>query len=101
VLPNYLVDLYTSLGKMLLRFNRDGSWTLPMPGRFVIGSDGVAAYAEVNPDYTRRPEPADMLPAIRRAAACMVEKFNPLVRGAPAHICATAYRPPDRANGNG
>lgn len=39
-----------------------------MPGRFVIGSDGVIGYAEVNPDYTRRPEPSDMLPAIRRAS---------------------------------
>lgn len=30
-----------------------------MPARFVIGQDGVIAYAEVNPDYTRRPEPSD------------------------------------------
>jgi hypothetical protein len=26
----------------------------------VIGQDGVIAYAEVNPDYTRRPEPSDV-----------------------------------------
>jgi peroxiredoxin len=68
-LPDYLVDLYRSLGNLLPNFNGDDSWTLPMPGRFVIGSEGSIAYAEVNPDYTRRPEPADMLPAIRRAAA--------------------------------
>ena len=36
-----------------------------MPGRFVIGRDQVIRYAEVNPDYTHRPEPADMLPALR------------------------------------
>ena len=66
-LPGYLVDLYKSLGNMLPQFNGDDSWTLPMPGRFVIGSDGVITYAEVNPDYTRRPEAADMLPAIQRA----------------------------------
>ena len=40
-----------------------------MPGRFVIDRDGTILYAEVNPDYTRRPEPEDMLPALRRAAA--------------------------------
>ncbi|MCH4893672.1 redoxin domain-containing protein [Sphingomonas sp. SFZ2018-12] len=68
-LPDYLVDLYKSLGNQLPAFNGDDSWTLPMPARFVIGSDGIITYAEVNPDYTRRPEPADMLPAIRRAAA--------------------------------
>lgn len=66
-LPDYLVDLYKSLGNQLPTFNGDDSWTLPMPGRFVIGSDGIIIYAEVNPDYTRRPEPGDMLPAIRRA----------------------------------
>ena len=70
-LPGYLVDLYKSLGNQLPAFNGDDSWTLPLPGRFVIGSDGVVVYAEVNPDYTRRPEPADMLPAIRRAASAV------------------------------
>jgi hypothetical protein len=36
-----------------------------MPGRFVIGEGGVIRYAEVNPDYTHRPEPTGMLPALR------------------------------------
>ena len=49
-------------------FNGDDSWTLPMPARFVIGPDGIIRYAEVNPDYTRRPEPEDVLPAIRGRA---------------------------------
>jgi peroxiredoxin len=64
-LPAYLVDLYTKLKNDLPGFNGDTSWTLPMPARFVIGQDGIIGYAEVNPDYTRRPEPRDMLPAIR------------------------------------
>ncbi|GAN77115.1 peroxiredoxin-like family protein [Acidisphaera rubrifaciens] len=67
-LPDYLVDLYQSLKNDLPAFNGDPGWTLPMPGRFVVGRDGVVLYAEVNPDYTRRPEPEDMLPALRRAA---------------------------------
>ena len=64
-LPNYLVELYKSLKNDLPAFNGDASWTLPMPSRFVIGQDGVIRSAEVNPDYTRRPEPSDMLPALR------------------------------------
>ncbi|CCD90822.1 putative alkyl hydroperoxide reductase [Bradyrhizobium sp. ORS 375] len=68
-LPDYLVDLYKSLKNDLPAFNGDPSWTLPMPARYVIGQDGRILYAEVNPDYTRRPEPEDMLPALRRAAA--------------------------------
>jgi peroxiredoxin len=64
-LPDYLIDLYKSLKNDLPAFNGDTSWTLPMPGRFVIGWDGIIRYAEVNPDYTRRPEPSDMLPSLR------------------------------------
>jgi peroxiredoxin len=64
-LPDYLVELYKSRKNDLPAFNGDTSWTLPMPGRFVSGQDGIIRYAEVNPDYTRRPEPSDMLPALR------------------------------------
>lgn len=67
-LPDYLVALYQQLRNELPTFNGDDSWTLPMPARYVIGTDGTILYAEVNPDYTRRPEPEDMLPALRRAA---------------------------------
>jgi hypothetical protein len=38
-----------------------------MPGRYVIGQDGIILYAEVNPAYTRRPEPSDMLVALPEA----------------------------------
>jgi peroxiredoxin len=64
-LPDYLIELYKSLKNDLPAFNGDTSWTLPMPGRFVIGQDGIIRYAEVNPDYKSRPEPSDMLPALR------------------------------------
>lgn len=66
-LPDYLIDLYKGLKNDLPAFNSDPGWTLPMPARYVIGQDGTILYAEVNPDYTRRPEPADMLPALRSA----------------------------------
>ncbi|MCW2244305.1 peroxiredoxin-like family protein [Azospirillum canadense] len=68
-LPDYLIELYKGLKNELPAFNGDPSWTLPMPARFVIGQDGTILYAEVNPDYTRRPEPEDMLPALRSAKA--------------------------------
>jgi hypothetical protein len=38
-----------------------------MPARYVIGQDGTILYAEVNPDYTRRPEAEDMLPVLQQA----------------------------------
>jgi peroxiredoxin len=67
-LPDYLVDLYKQLKNDLPTFNDDPSWTLPMPARYVIGHGGTILYSEVNPDYTRRPEPEDMIPVLQRAA---------------------------------
>jgi peroxiredoxin len=66
-LPDYLVELYKGFKNDLPAFNDDPEWTLPMPARFVIGQDGTILYAEVNPDYTRRPEPEAMLPVLRKA----------------------------------
>jgi peroxiredoxin len=66
-LPDFLVDLYKSLKNDLPGFNDDPEWTLPMPARYMIGQDGMILYAEVNPDYTHRPEPEDMLPALKKA----------------------------------
>ena len=71
-LPDYLIDLYKNFGNDLPTFNDDPTWSLPMPGRFVIGQDGVILYAEVNPDYTLRPEPEDLLPVLRQAAKASV-----------------------------
>jgi peroxiredoxin len=72
-LPDYLIALYRDGFKNDLAIvNGDVSWTLPMPARFVIDQSGTIAYAEVNPDYTRRPDPSELLPTldrIRRSAA--------------------------------
>jgi peroxiredoxin len=67
-LPDYLVELYKELNNDLPAFNGDDSWTLPMPARYVVGRDGTILYSEVNPDYTHRPEPEDMLPVLRQHA---------------------------------
>jgi peroxiredoxin len=69
-LPDYLVDLYkTTFNNNLALVNGDDSWTLPMPARFIIAQDGVIRYSEVNPDYTRRPDPSELLPVLDRLAA--------------------------------
>lgn len=65
-MPAELIELYKAFGNDFAVINGDDSWTLPMPGRFVIDRDGVIAYAEVSPDYTRRPDPAELLPVLAR-----------------------------------
>lgn len=64
-LPTYLIDVYKQLGVDLTVINGDDSWTLPIPGRFVIDRQGRIQYAEAHPDYTRRPEPEDLLHVLR------------------------------------
>ena len=67
-LPDYLIEVYKTLGANLPGFNDDDSWTLPMPARYVVNTQGEIVYAEVNPDYTQRPDPEEMLHAVRFAA---------------------------------
>lgn len=64
-LPDDLLALYRKFGVDLEALNGNSSRTLPMPARYIIGRDGVIRYAEVNPDYTRRPEPEDLIPTLR------------------------------------
>ncbi len=68
-LPDYLIELYKGFKNDLPTFNGDPAWTLPMPARYVIGTDGVIAYAAVSPDYTRRPDPSELLPVLDGLAA--------------------------------
>lgn len=63
-LPDYLREIYLGFGIDLERFNGDASWTLPMPGRFIIDRDGIVRDAETHPDYTQRPEPTSILTAL-------------------------------------
>ncbi|PCE22847.1 alkyl hydroperoxide reductase [Paraburkholderia acidicola] len=65
-MPDYLIELYTKLKNDLPAINGDPGWTLPMPARYVIGTDGIVAYSEVNPDYTHRPDPSEMLPILKK-----------------------------------
>ena len=56
-LPDDLKGVYLSFGNDLAVRNGEGSWTLPMPGRFVIDRGGIVRAADVDPDYQFRPEP--------------------------------------------
>ncbi len=88
-LPAYLVELYKALRNDLPSFNGDSSWTLPMPARFVIGQDGMIHYAEVNPDYTRRPEPLEMLPSIRASQRFGSRKLKASAQGQKSRVKRT------------
>ncbi len=64
-LPDYLTRVFLDGFKLDLSvINGEPSWTLPMPARYVIGTDGVITYAEVSPDHTYRPDPSELLPVL-------------------------------------
>lgn len=71
-LPDDLREVQKALGVDLTQFNGEDSWTLPMPARYVIAQDGTIAYAEVNPDYTRRPEPSAIFPVLEQLTRTQV-----------------------------
>jgi peroxiredoxin len=64
-LPDALRDIYLKFGIDLARGNGDGTWRLPIPARFVIDRGGTIRAADADPDYTRRPEPAETVRGLR------------------------------------
>ena len=60
-LPDYLRELYKSFGSTLDRFNDEPQYRLPMPARYIIDQNGIVRAADVNADYTIRPEPSETL----------------------------------------
>jgi peroxiredoxin len=64
-LPADLREVYLSFGVDLAAHNAEGSWTLPMPGRFVIDRNGIVRAAHVDPDYRYRPEPEKTVEDVR------------------------------------
>src|SRR5882724_276559 len=57
-LPDDLRQLYEKNGVDLARYNGEPSWTLPMPGRFVIDTTGIVRGASAAPDYTGPSRPS-------------------------------------------
>jgi len=65
VLPDYLRDLYKSFGSTLDRFNDEPEYRLPVPARYIIDREGIIRAADVNADYTIRPEPSETVRQLR------------------------------------
>jgi len=65
-LPDDLREIYMRFGIDLARSNGDGTWRLPVPARFVIDRQGIVRTVDADPDYTRRPEPAETVTTLER-----------------------------------
>ena len=60
-----LKEVYLKFNIDLEKYNGDDSWTLPLPARLIIDGDGIIRYAEINADYTVRPEPEETIVALK------------------------------------
>jgi peroxiredoxin len=59
--PDYQQEVYRRVFINLPFTNGDESWELPIPATYILGRNGEVIYASVNPDYTERPEPSEIL----------------------------------------
>ena len=64
-LPEDLKEVYLKFGIDLEKYNGDDSWTLPLPAGLIIDQKGIIRYAEINADYTVRPEPEETMAALK------------------------------------
>ncbi len=61
-----LKAIYQQFGIDIENYNGDASWTLPLPARMIIDTDGIIRYASISADYTVRPDPEDTIAALQR-----------------------------------
>lgn len=64
-MPEELIAIYQQFGLDIPKHNGDDSWTLPIPTALIIDKAGIVRHANINADYTDRPEPEDTLAALK------------------------------------
>ena len=66
--PEAVSTIYAGFGIDVPKFTGRDVWQLPMPARYVIDKAGIIQAADVDPDYTQRPEPEETMAVLRRLA---------------------------------
>jgi len=64
--PNYQQEIYKRVFVNLQFVNGDDAWELPIPATYILDRDHTVLYATAGPDYTKRPEPSDLLRFLSR-----------------------------------
>lgn len=63
--PEDVKAIYQGFKLPMVETNGDDSWTLPMPARIVVSSDGIVRATDIDPNYTSRPEPEKTLADVK------------------------------------
>lgn len=64
--PDEMIRIFTGFGLDLPARHGAEGWMLPIPATFVVGADGTVLAAHVDPDFTRRMDPEEILAALAR-----------------------------------
>lgn len=72
-LPDYLRELYKSFGSTLDRFSDEPEYRLQIPAQYIVDKQGIIRAADVNADYTIRPEPSETLEQLRMLMVCCLQ----------------------------
>ncbi|MEB3336428.1 MAG: peroxiredoxin-like family protein [Leptolyngbyaceae bacterium] len=63
--PEVLRPIYQQFGIDLAAANGDKTFELPIPATYVVNSEGAIAHAFVNPDYTQRQDPIEIVTVLQ------------------------------------
>lgn len=63
--PDYQEAVYRRAFVNLPLVNGDESWELPIPATYIVERDGTVIYVSADEDYTERPEPGEIVRALR------------------------------------
>ncbi|PMB25559.1 peroxiredoxin-like family protein [Fischerella thermalis] len=64
-IPEALRPIYQGFGINLPASNGDETFELPIPATYVVNTDGVIVHAFVNPDYTQRQNPEEIITILK------------------------------------
>ncbi len=75
-LPEDLRSVYEGFGIDLPKTQGNDRFELPIPGTFVIDRHSTVVTAFVDPDYTKRLEPSEIIDALRALTVCTTQGYR-------------------------
>ncbi|WP_445491323.1 peroxiredoxin-like family protein [Niallia sp. 03133] len=67
-MPDYLIEIYQQSGLDVPAHNGNDAWELPVPATYIINQSGIIQFANVDPDYRNRVEPAEIVALLKKLA---------------------------------
>ncbi len=67
--PEPLRPFLKAVGLHLPTYNGDQTFSLPIPGTFVVDRQGIVLYAFVDPDYSYRLDPLKIVTVLRKLSS--------------------------------